>query len=193
LTDAATSTARMPEAARVGRVGLPRGPLPVDADEQAEQNHRMKHWGVLAGTATAAAALIGAAATRPKTAWYRSLEKPAWQPPPQAFPLVWTPLYVSIGWAAARALRAAPSARQRGAYAAVLGADLALNAGWCWAFFAGKSVPAGLSTIAALNVANLALVTRSYRVDRTAAAALLPYVVWTGFATVLNVSLWRRN
>jgi tryptophan-rich sensory protein len=29
--------------------------------------------------------------------------------------------------------------------------------------------------------------------DKAAGAALLPYAVWTGFATALNASIWRRN
>jgi tryptophan-rich sensory protein len=48
---------------------------------------------LLAGVLTAAAAGAGFLGTKPDTAWYRSLDKPSWQPPPVAFPLVWTPLY----------------------------------------------------------------------------------------------------
>lgn len=153
----------------------------------------MTRWGVIAGAATAAAAIVGTIGTRPKTAWYRELDKPAWQPPPRAFPLVWTPLYASIGWASGRALKAASVKGQAGTYAALLGADLALNAGWCWAFFTARSTSAGLATITALNLANLALAAHTRRHDRVAAAALLPYLAWTGFATALNLATWRRN
>lgn len=153
----------------------------------------MTRWGVIAEVATAAAAIVGTIGARPKTAWYRALDKPDWQPPPRAFPLVWTPLYVSIGWASGRALKAAAVKGQAGGYGAVLGADLALNAGWCWAFFTGRSTSAGLATITALNLANLALIEQTRRHDRVAAAALLPYLAWTGFATALSLATWRRN
>ena len=35
-------------------------------------------------------------ATTPDSEWYQQLDKPSWQPPPIAFPLVWTPLYADI-------------------------------------------------------------------------------------------------
>jgi translocator protein len=52
---------------------------------------------------------------------------------------------------------------------------------------------AALAEIAALNAANLDLLRRFWRTDRLAGAALLPYVAWTGFATVLNAEIARSN
>ncbi len=153
----------------------------------------MKRWSVLAGAMTAAAATVAVLGTKPTSEWYRRLDKPRWQPPPRAFPLVWTPLYVAIGWAGGRALAAASREHRAGSYASVLGADLVLNAGWCWAFFTAESSSAGMATIAALDLANLELIRRTWRHDRVAAIALLPYLAWTGFATALNAAIWRRN
>lgn len=141
---------------------------------------------------TAAAAAIGGRGTSPDSSWYRSLDKPDWQPPGIAFPLVWTPLYGLIAWGTGRAIDAAPPAERQRLYA-LTAADLTLNAGWCWAFFDRQSPRAGLGVIAGLNLLNLALVREAARHDRTAAAALAPYVAWTGFATALNTSIWRRN
>jgi tryptophan-rich sensory protein len=141
---------------------------------------------------TAVAAVVGARGTRPDSAWYRSLDKPSWQPPGVAFPLVWTPLYGLIAWGTGRLVEAAvPGDRAR--LVALTGTDLAANAGWCWAFFDRESPRAGLVTIAVLDGLNLALLREAARRDRAAAAALAPYVAWTGFATALNASIWRRN
>ena len=145
---------------------------------------------VLTSAMTAAAAALGSLGTKPDSPWYRSLDKPAWQPPGVAFPLVWTPLYGLIAWGTGRA---ASVPQGRGAMLAVTGADLAVNAGWCWAFFDRESPRAGLATIVLLDALNLVLLREAARRDRTAAAALAPYVVWTGFATALNASIWRRN
>ena len=147
---------------------------------------------VLTSAMTAAAAAVGSLGTRPQSRWYSSLDKPAWQPPGAAFPLVWTPLYGLIAWGTGRAATAADDAGRRRVLA-LTGADLAVNAGWCWAFFARESAPGGLATIALLNGLNLALVRETGRHDRAAATALAPYVAWTGFATALNASIWRRN
>jgi translocator protein len=135
---------------------------------------------------TGAAAVAGSLGTRPDSSWFRNLAKPDWQPPTSAFPLVWTPLYGLIAWSTGRA--AAASDDGRGRYLALTTANLATNAGWCWAFFAGESTRGGLATIVALDVLNLALLRATWRRDRAAAVALVPYVAWTGFATALNAA-----
>ena len=141
---------------------------------------------------TAAAAVVGSRGTTPDSSWYRSLDKPAWQPPPIAFPLVWTPLYGLIAFGTGRAIeRAAPADRSR--VVALTGLNLTANAGWNWAFFARQSPATGLGVILALDALNVSLLRAAAKSDRTAARALAPYVVWTGFATALNASLWWRN
>ena len=149
----------------------------------------------LLGTAlaSAAAAALGAAGTETESAWYRGLEKPSWQPPPIAFPLVWTPLYVTIAVGSARMIDAEPDGAARRRLAALLAADLAVNAGWCWVFFRARRPGAAVAVIGALDVLNVALVRAAARRDGPAAVTLTPYALWTAFATVLNVSLWRRN
>ena len=141
---------------------------------------------------TGAAAAVGSAGTDPRSAWYTKLDKPSWQPPGYLFPLVWTPLYGLIAWGTGRMLdRATPQDRAR--LVVLTGTDLAVNAGWCWAFFKRESPASGLVAIALLDVLNVVLVREAAARDKGAGAALLPYVLWTGFATALNASIWRRN
>jgi tryptophan-rich sensory protein len=143
-----------------------------------------------AGVAAAAAA--GSAATTPSSEWYRSLDKPAWQPPPAAFPAVWTSLYALIAIAGARALdRLPPPERSR--FWRTYAVNLGLNAAWTAVFFGARRPKLALLEIAALNASNLALLRRAWQTDRLAGAALLPYVAWTGFATALNGSIAARN
>jgi tryptophan-rich sensory protein len=143
-----------------------------------------------AGVAAAAAA--GSAATRPGSTWYQSLEKPRWQPPPAAFPVVWTSLYALIALAAARALNRLPPAERR-RFWRTYAINLGLNAGWTGVFFGARRPGLALAEIAALNWSNVTLLRRAWRTDRLAGAALLPYVAWTGFATVLNGTIAARN
>ena len=51
---------------------------------------------------TGAAAVAGTVGTEPGSRWCLGLEKPGWQPPGYAFPLVWTPLYGLIAWGTGR-------------------------------------------------------------------------------------------
>ena len=148
---------------------------------------------LLTGLGSAAAAALGAAGTDVDSTWYRTLDKPAWQPPPLAFPLVWTPLYVAIAYGTARMIDAEEEPATRRRLAGLAALDLAVNAGWCWTFFRARRPGAGLAVIAGLDALNVALVRAAGRRDPRARAALLPYAAWCGFATVLNAELWRRN
>ena len=146
---------------------------------------------LVAAGITAAAAGVGFLGTKPDSAWYRSLDKPDWQPPNAAFPLVWTPLYGLIAWGTGRAMEKAGADDRR--MLALTTADLAANAGWCWVFFVRRSPGGGLAVILGLDALNVALTREAAKHDRAAAVALTPYVGWTVFATALNASIWWRN
>ncbi|GAA4603536.1 tryptophan-rich sensory protein [Actinoplanes octamycinicus] len=143
--------------------------------------------------AVVAAAGAGSLATDPKSAWYRTLRKPSWQPPPAAFPAVWTPLYGLIAVAGARALDRSPDPASRRAFGRVFATDLGLNAAWTLLFFGAKRPKVALAEILALNVANVLLWRRAANTDRLAGAALAPYVAWCLFATALNSEIVRLN
>jgi len=74
--------------------------------------------------AVAVTAAVGGCRGRPPLC-----ASPRWQPPPPACALAWTPLYVTIACAGARALTRAQS-RHRSQLAGGLILDLALNAAW---------------------------------------------------------------
>jgi translocator protein len=143
-------------------------------------------------TAVTATAVAGSIATDPDSAWYRRLRKPSWQPPPAAFPAVWTPLYALLAVAGTRALNGT-TGTDRAAFARAYGANLILNAGWTAMFFRARSPRAALGEIAVLNLSNALLLRRAAKADRVAAAALAPYAAWTLFATCLNGAIVRLN
>ncbi|WP_436536405.1 TspO/MBR family protein [Actinoplanes sp. HUAS TT8] len=147
---------------------------------------------VKTSAAVVVAAGAGSIATEPGSRWYRALRKPPWQPPPAAFPAVWTPLYALIAVAGTRALNRG-DADDRRAFARSYAINLGLNAAWTAVFFRAKRPRAALAEIAVLNVSNLLLLRRAARTDRLAGAALAPYVAWTIFATALNAAIVRRN
>ncbi|GAA2408399.1 tryptophan-rich sensory protein [Streptomyces glaucosporus] len=139
-----------------------------------------------------AAAVAGARAVDPDSPWYRSLEKPSWQPPAWAFGAVWTPLYASVAWAGGRALAGVRGGERR-ALAVGLGVNLALNTAWNRWFFRRRSLGGGVAGTLLLDASNADLIRRTARTDRAAAAALVPYAAWCAFATVLNADIARRN
>lgn len=148
---------------------------------------------IAAAAATAAAMVVGTIATNPDSAWYRHLKQPKWEPPGWAFPVVWTPLYTAIGYAGGQALVSEEDPARRRALAISFGANLVVNAGFCVAFFRGKSVAGGLATQGVLNVLNADLIRRAWAADPKAGAALVPYAAWTVFASTLNAALLKLN
>ncbi|MFZ0529011.1 MAG: TspO/MBR family protein, partial [Propionicimonas sp.] len=97
-----------------------------------------------------ATVIAGSLASDPKSTWYRGLDKPAWQPPPAAFPIVWTTLYAGIAAASTAVLNDLErqgATEQAAAYRRALARNLAVNAGWSWLFFRGHNLAA--STVGA--------------------------------------------
>ncbi|OBH03286.1 TspO protein [Mycobacterium sp. E2699] len=128
--------------------------------------------------------------------WYARLRKPAYQPPGAAFPLVWTTLYADIAATSAAAIdrfRARGQHDEARRYAAALGVNLALNAGWSWLFFRYHKLGASALGAAALTASSADLARRAARADRRAGAALAAYPLWCAFATVLATGVWRLN
>lgn len=148
---------------------------------------------LLAAGGTVAAAVVGTLGTDPQSAWYRKIRTPPWQPPAIAFPIAWTTLYALIGWGAGQAAVAQQDEAERKKFAGVFAADMAVNAAWCWTFFKAHRTGASVGVIAALDVLNVEMIRRARQADPRAAAALVPYGVWTAFATALSVDIWRRN
>lgn len=71
--------------------------------------------------------------------------------------------------------------------------QLALNVAWSIIFFGRKSLRGGLAEILILWAAILALIIIFSQVSMLAALLLVPYLLWTSFATVLNYSILRLN
>ena len=139
--------------------------------------------GLLSGRAA------GSIATNP---WLASLDKPALYPPPIAFPIVWSVLYVMMGLAVAL-IASARGARGRGIAVGMFAVQLALNLSWSPVFFAAHRMTLALGILVLLIVLVTATIAFAWRVRRTAAALLLPYLVWICFASLLNLQLLQMN
>jgi benzodiazapine receptor len=144
-----------------------------------------------AAAGTLAAAVAGGIATDPGSEWFARLGKPSWYPPPATFGIVWTGLYAGIAWAGGEVL--ARPGRRPGAFGTALAANLLLNAGWTPLFFRAHRPALAAAECAVLTASTADLVRRALPVSRPAAAVLLPYAVWTAFATALSAAIARRN
>ncbi|WP_255198287.1 TspO/MBR family protein [Halorarius litoreus] len=126
------------------------------------------------------------------TGWYATLQQPALTPPNWVFGPVWTLLYALMGVSLALVWR------ERASRTAKIGiglfvVQLALNFAWSLVFFGAQSPFGGLVVIVPLVGFILATIVVFDRVDRRAALLLVPYLLWSSFATYLTYSIWVLN
>ena len=124
--------------------------------------------------------------------WFASLVKPALYPSPMVFPLVWTALYVLMGFSLAM-VASARGAEMRAGALVVFALQLALNLAWSPLFFGGHQIVAALALLAVLDIAVIATIVLFHKVRPVAALLLLPYLVWILFATLLNWQIHVAN
>jgi benzodiazapine receptor len=147
----------------------------------------------LAIAAAAGALLLGQLATYPNLPWHAGLAKPPFNPPNWLFGPVWTALYVLMAFALWRILRISQPSSERRLALALFSVQLGLNVAWSWMFFAAHNPLLGMINIVPQWLAVVATVVALYRLDRLAAWCLVPLVAWVGFASVLNIAIWRLN
>jgi len=126
------------------------------------------------------------------SAWFQSLVKPAIFPPPVWFGIVWSILYIMLGFALALVC-AAWGARGRTAAIVMFVIQLGVNLAWTPVFFGQHQITGGLILIAVLDVLVIITIALVWRVRKLAAVLMLPYLAWILFATVLNYEFLRLN
>ncbi|GAB4193026.1 MAG: tryptophan-rich sensory protein [Calditrichia bacterium] len=124
--------------------------------------------------------------------WYEALNKPTWNPPNYIFGPVWTMLYILMGISAWLVWR---KYKLSGASIAFVFFffQLILNTLWSYLFFGLHRPDLAFMEIIVLWIAILVTLISFYKLHKTAALLLLPYLGWVTFAAVLNFTLWQLN
>jgi tryptophan-rich sensory protein len=126
--------------------------------------------------------------TGPDT-WYTALEKPPFNPPNWLFAPVWFTLYVLIGIAGARSyLRDASSPS-----AFLWAGQMLLNWAWTPTWFTLHLLWPAFAIIAAIFAMIIAFIVVNWKKDRVSALLFVPYAMWVGFASILNLSIALLN
>ncbi|MGE5147992.1 MAG: TspO/MBR family protein [Candidatus Eiseniibacteriota bacterium] len=138
--------------------------------------------------------IAGGAITAPAIpGWYAGLVKPAFNPAPWVFSVVWPILFLAMAVAGWLVLRRAGSVAAARTALMLFGAQLALNLLWSALFFGLNAPGAALVEIAVLWLAIAATLVAFWRIDRLAGLLFVPYLAWVSFAAVLNATIWRLN
>lgn len=118
--------------------------------------------------------------------------KPPFTPPAWIFPVVWTILFALMGTSAARVSLTAPSkARSWGLNVFI--AQLVVNFFWPLFFFNLQAFGFAFIWLILLWILVAFTIYQFWKVDRTAAWLLVPYLAWLTFAAILNGAVWLMN
>ncbi len=115
---------------------------------------------------------------------YKTIVQPSFAPPGWIFPVVWSILYLLMGYSYWRTRLAPVQLRQRAT--ALYLVQLALNFLWPLLFFKGQLWGLALLVLVLLWAAVALMIGAFYRCERKAAALQIPYLLWLSFAAYLN-------
>jgi benzodiazapine receptor len=140
------------------------------------------------------AGIIGSVFTTPSIpGWYAALARPAFNPPNRVFGPVWTTLFALMGVALFLVWQKKED-RQAKKYAVIaFFVQLGLNTLWSILFFGLQSPAWAFVDIVALWFGIVVTMLLFYRISKSAAWLLLPYLLWVSFAGVLNAAIWMLN
>ena len=128
----------------------------------------------------------------PDTPWFQALDKPGIYPPPATFGIVWTILYVMVGFALAL-ICAAWGARGRTLALIVFAVHFAFNLAWTPVFFGMQEITGALIVLGLVIVTLIATIVLFWKIRTLAGVLLLPYLGWVLFAFVLNWQFLQLN
>lgn len=123
--------------------------------------------------------------------WYQQIQKPSWNPPNWIFSPVWTSLYILMGIAAGLIWHSANEKKNKALMLFVL--QFMFNLAWSFIFFSQHEIGWALAEITVMLILIIATTISFYRINKTAAWLMIPYILWVSFATCLNGAIWLLN
>lgn len=124
---------------------------------------------------------------------YKQLRQPPLAPPGWVFPVVWTILYLLMGYASYRIWVSDAPRREKKEALKLYGAQLAINFLWPLVFFGLEQYLLAFFVLLLLWALIFLTIRAFSHIDETAADLLLPYILWVTFAGYLNVGVYLLN
>lgn len=124
---------------------------------------------------------------------YKALNQPPLSPPGWIFPVVWTVLYLAMGYAAYRVQTADAQPEQVRRAMFFYYIQLGLNFLWSILFFRFDAYLLAFLEILLLWIAICVTIRKFHRIDERSADLMLPYLLWVTFAAYLNFGVYLLN
>lgn len=125
--------------------------------------------------------------------WYSTIKKPSFTPPNWLFGPVWILLYLLMGISLYLIWNSKTDIKLKNLALTLFLIQLGLNILWSFFFFYLKNPLIGFIEIVILLVFIILTAIKFHNIIKPAAYLLIPYIIWVGFASVLNFSLWVLN
>ncbi|MCR4335787.1 MAG: tryptophan-rich sensory protein [archaeon] len=127
------------------------------------------------------------------TTWYSFLNKPFFNPPSWVFGPVWITLYFLMGISFYLIWVGSADAKKKHKAMKIFGVQLFLNTLWSILFFGMHQPWLAFAEILLLLTAIILTIKTFYKINKTAAYLLAPYLLWVSFATILNLAIALLN
>lgn len=124
---------------------------------------------------------------------YQNLVRPPLSPPGWLFPVVWSILYLLMGYASYRVATSDANPEEIRKALILYAIQLSLNFLWPIFFFGLEWRLIAFFILLALWVAILLTMRAFSAIDETAGDLLLPYIIWVTFAAYLNLATYFLN
>ena len=121
---------------------------------------------------------------------YNSLQKPPLSPSSILFPIIWTIIYILMGLSYGR-LKSKGLTDEK--INRIYYIQLVINLLWSIFFFVLKWRLFAFFWIILLDTAVLIMIIRFYKKDKLAGMLQIPYLIWSLFATYLNLGIYLLN
>ena len=128
--------------------------------------------------------------------WYKKLELPDIAPQGQVIGIVWTVIFILATISALIVWNSSAISHNESLLVIIFllfGINAVMNIFWSFIFFGLHMIGLAVWQSAALGLSVLALILLIFPILSLAAVLLVPYLVWVGFATYLNYTIWQLN
>lgn len=124
---------------------------------------------------------------------YETFVQPPLSPPGWLFPIVWTVLYLLMGYSSYRILVSSAEPEKKKKALTLYGAQLFVNFLWPLVFFGLQWYWAAFVVLLILWLLIFFTIWAFSKIDERAADLLLPYILWVTFAGYLNLGVALLN
>ncbi len=124
---------------------------------------------------------------------FKTLEKPPLSPPGWIFPLVWTVLYLAMGFASYLIYTAEAPAYKKNNALLFYGLQLFFNFFWSIIFFRWEMYLFAFIWLMIMWVLIIITTVKFFRIKHLAGYLMIPYLLWVTFAAYLNLGIYILN